>query len=128
MEKPTTKQGTELTFVIPDTESLGHLKAMSEDFSLTLKYKNADEWAALKDQEVRAFYMGIKEVPNEKGELVLCGVFVSDKECFIAGQKLILDAVRQLPSKTPVAIIYRGKKTNKSTEGSTMIFDVHTLK
>ena len=116
------KQGSELTFVIPDTESLGHLKSMSEDFSLTLKYKNADDWATLKDQEVRAFYMGVKEVPNEKGEVV------SDKECFIAGQKLIVDAVRQLPSKTPVAIIYRGKKTNKSTEGATMIFDVHTLK
>ncbi len=120
-------QPTEVTFVMPNTESLGQLKEMRPDFSLTMKYKNADDWAALKGQEVRAYFMGVKEIPNEKGELVMCGVFVSERECFIAGQKLLVEAVRNLDSRTPVAITYKEKKANKSTEGSTMIFEVRTL-
>ncbi len=120
-------QPTEVTFVMPNTESLGQLKEMQPDFSLTMKYKTADDWAALKGQEVRAYFMGVKEIPNEKGELVMCGVFVSERECFIAGQKLLVEAVRNLDSRTPVAITYKEKKANKSTEGSTMIFEVRTL-
>ena len=118
---------TEVTFVMPTTESLGRLKEMRPDFSLTMKYKNADDWAAIKGQEVRAFFMGIKEIPNDDGELVTCGVFVSETECFIAGQKLLVEAVRNLDSRTPVAITYKEKKANKSSDGSTMIFEVRTL-
>lgn len=120
-------QETEVTFVIPSTESLGQLKEMQPDFSLTMKYKTADDWAALKGREVRAYFMGIKEIPNEKGELVMCGVFVTPTECFIAGQKLLVEAVRQLDTRTPVAITYKEKKANKSSEGATMIFEVKTL-
>ena len=118
---------TEVTFVMPNTKSLGQLKEMRPDFSLTMKYKNADDWAAIKGQEVRAFFMGIKEIPNDDGELVTCGVFVSESECFIAGQKLLVEAVRNLDSRTPVAITYKEKKANKSSDGSTMIFEVRTL-
>lgn len=118
---------TEVTFVMPTTESLGQLKEMRPDFSLTMKYKNADDWAAIKGQEIRAFFMGIKEIPNDDGELVTCGVFVSETECFIAGQKLLVEAVRNLDSRTPVAITYKEKKANKSSDGSTMIFEVRTL-
>lgn len=120
-------QPAEVTFVMPSTASLGTLKEMQPDFSLTMKYKTADDWAAIKGQEVRAFFMGIKEIPNDDGELVTCGVFVTPAECFIAGQKLLVEAVRQLDSRTPVAITYKEKKANKSSEGSTMIFDVRTL-
>lgn len=120
-------QSAEVTFVMPNTASLGKLKEMQPDFSLTMKYKTGDDWAAIKGQEVRAYFMGIKEIPNENGELVTCGVFVSATECFIAGQKLLVEAVRQLDSRTPVAITYKEKRANKSTEGSTMVFDVKTL-
>lgn len=120
-------QPAEVTFVMPSTDSLGQLKEMRPDFSLTMKYKTADDWAAIKGQEVRAFFMGIKEIPNDDGELVTCGVFVTPTECFIAGQKLLVEAVRQLDSRTPVVITYKEKKANKSSEGSTMIFDVRTL-
>ena len=114
--------------MIPTIDSLGKLKEMKTDFSLTMKYKTADDWAALKGQEIRAYYMGTKEIPNDKGELVTCGVVVTEHECFIAGQKLIIDAVRQLESRTPVAITYKERKASKSIEGAaTMIFEVKTL-
>lgn len=119
--------GQEVTFFIPNTESIGKLQDLKPKFSLNVKYRSSDDWAALKDTPVRCFYMGTKDIPNEKGEAVLCGLFVSQTDCFISGQKLLVDAVRNLPLKTPVEIIYRGKSQNKSSDGSTMKFDVVTL-
>ena len=120
--------GTKVSFTIPNTARLGRLKEMEPDFSLDLKYRTADDWAMVKGQEVRAFFMGFKEIPNPDGELVTCGVFVTSTECFIAGQKLLIEAVRQLDLGTAVAITYVEKKNNKSTEGATMVFSVKTLK
>lgn len=120
--------GTEVSFLIPDTESLGMLDDMERDFSLTMKYKSADDWAAIKDKPIKCFYMGMREIPNENGEMVNCGLFVSKTECFISGQMTLIEAVKQLVPKTPVEVVYLGKKANKSSEGSTMIFDVATLK
>lgn len=119
--------GTEVSFFIPNTEELGTLDKLEDKFSLTMKYKSAEDWAMLKDQEIRCFFMGLKEIPNDKEELVNCGVFVTKTECFIAGGKTLVDAVRQLPTKSPISITYRGKKANKTVDGSTMIFDVKTL-
>ena len=119
--------GTQVSFFIPNTEELGQLETFKENFSLTMKYKTADDWAAIKGKELRAFYMGMKEIPNDKGESVNCGVFVTQNECFIAGGMTLVEAVRQLPSKTPVSITYQGKKANSTTDGSTMIFEVKTL-
>ncbi|MDR0429630.1 MAG: hypothetical protein LBH58_04025 [Tannerellaceae bacterium] len=119
--------GTEVTFFIPNTESIGKLKDMQPKFWLNMKYKTADDWAKIEGIPQRVYYMGLKEIPNEDGETVTCGAFVSEKECFISGQKLLVDAVRILPVKTPVEIVYRGKSKNKITDGSTMKFDVIIL-
>ena len=119
--------GTEITLVIPNTERIGVLKDLNPKFSLTTKYKSADEWAAHKDKPIRAFYMGLKEVPNENGEMVKCGVFISETEIFLSGQMVLIEAVKQLDTDTPVQITYRGKKANKSSDGQTMLFDVEKL-
>ena len=119
---------TEVSFLIPDTETVGKLNGMKQAFSLTLKYKKADDWAALKDKELRAFFMGLRSIPNDKGEMIQCGVFVSEGECFLSGQCTLVEAVQNLASRTPVSITYRGRKTNKSNSShSTMIFDVQLL-
>ena len=119
--------GAEVTFFIPNTEALGQLDDLTPDFSLTIKYKSADDWAEIKDKPLRAFYMGLKDIPNEDGEMVKCGLFVSKKECFISGQMTLIEAVKSLPPQTPIEIVYRGKKSNKSSNGSTMIFDISKL-
>lgn len=119
--------GQEVTLFIPTTEEIGRLQSMNNKFSLTTKYRSADDWAALKDKKVRCYYMGLKDVPNDQGEAVTCGVFVSPADVFLSGQKVLVDAVKPLPAQTPLEIIYRGKKNNKTTEGSTMMFDVSIL-
>ncbi|ADX66999.1 Uncharacterised protein [Weeksella virosa] len=120
-------QGQEVTFFIPNTESLGKLNELKPSFSLTLKYKTADEWAALKDQPVRAYFMGMKEIPNEDGEMINCALLVSQSECFLSGQMTLIEAVKNLQPQTPIEITYRNKRNNKSSQGSTMIFDVIKL-
>lgn len=117
----------EVAVVLPTSAVLASLDDMKQEFSLTLKYKTADDWAALKDKPLRAFYQGLKDIPNDKGEMIKCAAFIGKHECFIAGQMLIVNAVENLPRNTAVEIIYRGKSTNKNTEGSTMKFDVTTL-
>lgn len=120
--------GTEVSFIMPDTDSLGSLKNMEQGFSLNLKYKLADDWAALKDKEIRGYYKGLKEIPNKDGELVTCAGFITEDECFISGQMILVEAVKNLAIDTPVSIIYRGKRNNKSSEGSTMLFDISILR
>ena len=119
--------GEQVTLIIPNTEKLGKLESLNPEFSLNTKYKNADDWASLKDKPIRCYYMGIKSVPNEKGELVVCGIFISPKEVFLSGQTVLVEAIKNLPVETPLQITYRGKRQNKSTLGSTMIFDVEKL-
>lgn len=124
--------GTKVSFFMPSTESIAELEGMEAKFSLNIKYKSADDWAALKDKPLRAFYMGIKEVPNEEGEMIMCGLFATPKEVFISGQTTLIEAIKMLPPsneqfKTAVQITYRGKKQNKSSDGSTMMFDVEKL-
>lgn len=117
----------EMRLIIPSTESIGKLETLKPCFSLTTKYKTADDWAALKDKPIRCFYMGLKDVPNEEGEAITCGVFVSPTEVFLSGQKVLVDAIRPLCEETPLQITYKGKRNNKSTEGSTMLFEVERL-
>lgn len=124
---PAETHGTEVSFIIPTVSAIAKLKELQPSFSLSMKYKSSDDWAALKDKELRAYFMGLKEIPNEDGELVVCAKFVTESECFIAGQKVLIEAVKNLPENTPLSITYRGKKSNKSSDGSTMLFDVITL-
>lgn len=127
MSTVTEAAGQEMRLVIPNTEAIGKLETLKPCFSLTTKYKSADDWAALKDKPIRCYYMGLKDVPNEEGEAITCGVFISPQEIFLSGQKVLVDAVRNLCEETPLQITYKGKRNNKSTEGSTMIFEVQRL-
>lgn len=113
--------------LVPNREALTKLEDYKEEFSLNAKYKGAEEWPALKEKPLRAYFMGFKEIPDDKGEVLNAAVFVSATEVFLCAQTVLVDAVRNLDAQTPVEIIYKGKKDNKSSVGSTMIFDVKKL-
>lgn len=120
-------EGQEVTLFVPNKSELDKLDGLKEDFSLNAKYKGQEDWPLLKDKPLRAYFMGLKEIPGDDGELLVAGVFVSSTEIFLSAQSVLVDAVRNLEPQTPVEIIYRGKKANKSNDGSTMIFDVSKL-
>lgn len=119
---------TQVVIDIPNTEELGTLKTMNTGFNLNPKYRSKEEWMDLKGQSIRAFFLGMKELPNEDGEAVSCAVFASEQEIFFAGQKVLVDAVRELQPKTAIEVTYTESRKNKSTQGSTMIFEVKLLK
>lgn len=117
----------EVTLSMPDTESLGLLENAELGMSRTIKYKTQEDWQDIKGVAIRCFFMGLKEIPNEKGDAVICAGFMSKDEVFLAAQMVLIDAVRNLPKNTPVEIIFEGKKANKSSDGSTNLFSVKLL-
>ena len=119
--------GLDCRLVMPNTEAFGELKAMEPVFSMTTKYKKAADWEMIKNKPLRCFFMGLKEMPNEDGEAVVCGMFVSEVEVFLSAQTILIQAVRELEMETPLQITYRGTKKNKSSKGDTMLFDVERL-
>lgn len=119
--------GMDCRLVMPNTEALGELRTMEPVFSMTTRYKKATDWELIRDKPLRCFFMGLKEVPNDDGESVMCGVFVSEKEVFLSGQTILIEAVKELEMETPLQITYRGSKKNKSSKGDTMLFDIEKL-
>ncbi|MCG8213587.1 hypothetical protein J2Q11_12335 [Tenacibaculum finnmarkense genomovar finnmarkense] len=119
---------TQVTIDIPSTEQLGNLKTMETGFNMNPKYRTKEDWFELKGIEVRAYYLGLKDLPNDDGEAVVCAVFATEEEIFFAGQKILVDAVKKLDLKTPVSIVFLDNKKNKSTAGSVMLFEVKLLK
>ena len=112
---------------MPSTEAFGKLDSMEPGYNLTAKYRKVEEWAKYEDIRINAFFLGMKEIPNDDGELINCGVFAAREGVFLAAQKLLVDAVRHLETQTPICITYKGKKSNKSSKGSTNMFDVQIL-
>lgn len=117
----------EMTLSMPNTESLGKLENADLGMSRTIRYKTQEEWQEIKGVAIRCFFMGLKEIPNEDGDMVICAGFMSKDEVFLAGQMVLIDAVRSLPKNTPLEIMYEGKKKNTSSDGSTNIFSVRLL-
>lgn len=115
------------TLFIPNTDALGRLEEAETGMEVTVKYRTQEEWNDYKGKPVRAYFMGIKEIPNDQGEVVKCGAFFSQQGPFLAAQMMLVDAVQNLPMNTPVEITYQGKKANASSKGATNIFSVKTL-
>lgn len=113
--------------IIPNTESLGKLESASTGVSLSVSYRTKEEWLTLENQEIRCYFMGLKEVPNEENETVLCAAFMDKGGVWIAGQMVLVDAVRNLDKGTPLEITFKGQKKNKSSKGATNMFVVKLL-
>ncbi len=120
-------EGQKVTFHMPSTEELAKLSTLDEKFSMTARYRTQEEWAKLQDQPIRCFFIGIKQIPNDEGEMIGCAVFVSEREVFISGQMLLVDSVKRLCTNTPLVITYLGKKKNKNGKGATNLFEVVKL-
>lgn len=109
---------------IPSTEEIGKLDHAERGMNLSVAYRKQEDWQEKKDRPVPCYFLGLKEIPNEDGELVICGAFVDKTGVWLAGQKVLVDAVRTLSPGTALEITYRGKKQNKSSKGATNLFDI----
>ena len=121
-------QTTEVMLRMPNTETLGQLEGLEEEYNMTPRYWSKEDWVMKKDEPIRAVFLGTKEIPNDDGEMVKCGVFATQKEIFLSGMMLLVEAVSRLVDGTPVQITYLGSKKNKSSKGSTNLFEVIKLR
>lgn len=120
--------GTQVTFTIPDTESLGKLDSMEPTMALNMKYRLQEEWELIKGKPVKCYFLGIKVIPNPEGELVNCGLFASSKEIFLAGGIILIDLIRDLQPKTPLQITYLGtRENNKDKSKKALNFNIQRL-
>lgn len=120
-------KSNDVVLSIPNLALLGQLKGLKEVYKATAAYRTQEEWYGYKDKPVRCFFLGIKELPNEEGESVNCGVFAAEEGVFLAAQHVLVEAVKNMETNTPIQITYHGKKKNKNSEGSTNLFEVVIL-
>lgn len=118
--------GTQVTFTIPDTETLGKLDTLEPKVSLNMGYRMKEEWERLKNQPIKAYYLGLKQIPNPEGQLVTCGLFVTSKDVFMAGGMILIELIKDLPQKTPLQLTYLGVKVTKN-EKEMLNFNVSRL-
>lgn len=112
---------------MPDAMAIESLDEMDEGKSRIAKYRSQEDWQMLKDKPIRCIYLGMKEIPGENGDLIKAAAFADKTGVFISAQVVLMDAVMYLPSMFPLIVTYTGKKKNKSSEGSTNMFDVKEL-
>lgn len=127
MEQTNELKTNEVMLSIPNLSLLGELKGLKEVYKATAQYRTQEEWYGYKDKPVRCFFLGVKELPNDEGESVNCGVFAAEDGIFLAAQHVLVESVKSLDSNTPIQITYQGKKKNKTSEGSTNLFEVVIL-
>jgi hypothetical protein len=125
--KEVTKPNTDVVLQMPSLDQLGELKGLKEVYKATASYRTQEQWFEYKEKPIRCFFLGVKELPNDKEDLVLSGIFAAEDGIFLAAQKVLVDAVRNLKPQTPIEITFKGKKSNKNSEGSTNIFEVIIL-
>lgn len=112
---------------IHSVNTVGQLSNMQRGMKTTVGYRTQEEWLKLEDESQFCFFLGFKEIPNDDGEVVQCAVLQDKREVFLSAQMILIDALKVVKVGTPVEIIYKGKKKNKSGGGSTNLFEVFTL-
>lgn len=103
---------------------LSVLDSMQKGTSATAVYRTQEDWAVKKDIEQKCVFLGFKQIPDKNGEAVMTAVFADKSGVFLSGQKTLVDAMRTFKTYEGAFITYRGKKQNKSNDGSTNIFEV----
>jgi hypothetical protein len=121
------EQNTKVILTIPSLSQIGELKGLKEKYKTSVGYRKEEEWHALKNVAIRAYFLGLKEIPNDDGELINCAVFAAEDGIFLAAQMVLVDSVRRYEPGTAFQITFLDKKTNKSSKGSTNIFEVILL-
>lgn len=113
--------------LIPADSIMNQLVDAETGMEMTTSYRTREEWIDLKDQPIRAFFMGTEDAETGDGSQFTAASFISLDKVFVAGQTVLVEAVRNLPKGQGVQITYTGEKKNKNG-GKTQLFSVIRLK
>lgn len=115
----------EVTFLMPNTNALGTLKKAKKGMSLTAKYMTADEWGKRSGEEIRCFFLGLKEATDSEGETYYLAKFSNGAENFVAAQTILVQSVANLPIGQGVSITCKG--VEKASRGKVVTFEIADL-
>lgn len=119
---------TEVKLSMPSLSQLGKLTGLKKVFKTSAAYRTQEDWQEFKDKPIRAFYLGLKQLPNDDGEAVTCAIFADQEQIFLCAQYVLVEAVRNAPPQTGFEITYKGKRQNKSSKSKyTNLFDIVQL-
>lgn len=127
VEKKEIKSPGYTPILIPTDAVINRLVEAETGMELTTSYRTKEDWVELKNQPINCFYMGTEVAETAEGKSFECASFVAADKVFVAGQKVLVDAVKQLPKGQGVQITYTGSKKN-SSGGQTLLFVVKRLK
>ena len=114
------------TETMPDCADLEKLSEMKKQLSITVQYRKKEDW--VKGEAIKAYYLGLKEIPDGTGELIASAIFQSQEGAFMSAATQLVETVRSIVVKTPIEITFTGSKTNKSdSQKSTMIFQIDII-
>lgn len=113
--------------LIPTESIMNRLVEAETGMEMTTSYRTKEEWVELINKPVRCFYMGTEPAETADGNPFECANFIANDKVFVAGQKVLVDAVKNLPIGQGVQITYIGDKKN-SKGGKTLLFKVQRLK
>ena len=118
-------KGGEVTFLMPNTNSLAKLKDAKKGANLTAKYMTAEEWAKLENKEQRCIYLGLKEASDADGREYYLAKLHNGKDPFVAAQTILVQSLANLPIGQGVSITCTG--IEKAAKGKIVRFEVADL-
>ncbi len=115
----------EVTFLIPNTNTIGKLKDAKVGANITASYRTKEDWVALKDKPQKCFYLGLKEATNDKDEVYYLAKLHDGKQPFVAGQTVLVQSLTSVPVGQGVQITCTG--LSKSNGRQIPMFEVAQL-
>ena len=98
----------EVTFLMPNTNTLAKLKDAKVGATLTSSYRTKDDWIALKGKPQKCFYLGLKEAVDENEKVYYLAKLHDGKNPFVAGQTILVQSLTSVPNGQGVQITCTG--------------------
>jgi len=98
----------EVTFLMPNTNTLAKLKDAKVGATLTSSYRTKEEWVALKDKPQKCFFLGMKEAYDENEKVYYLAKLHDGKNPFVAGQTVLVQSLTSVPIGQGVQITCTG--------------------
>lgn len=120
-------EGGEITFIMPNTNTLGRLKDAKKGAKLTAKYMRVQDWEKIIGEEKAYFYMGFKNAVDSHGDHYgLARLMDSEGNPYVSAPTILTQSLANLPIGQGVSITCTEVRKNNSG-GYTPYFDVIRL-
>lgn len=119
-------ENQEVTFFMPDTNSIAVLKKAEKTRNLTATYMTVEEWEKVKGVEKRCVFLGMKPCIDSQGEGYYMAKLHDGTKPFVAAQTILIETLMQVKDGQGVSITCTDVIKN-SKNGKTVMFDVAEL-